>query len=236
MTCQDVVHSSTLLRDCRCYTCGSNHPHMTLLNSLNWRYAVKVFEKGATLSPELVEAVLEAGRMAPSSYGLQPFRIVRIKNPETREKLRAASYDQSQITDASELLVLCRVKNITEAHIQDFVENISAVRGVPLSDIDGYKKVMTGDLMNRSAYDLVAWASKQIYIILGVMLTACADLKVDACPMEGFIHDKYDEILGLEEMNLASVVVLAMGARSVEDKYAHEKKVRMSMNDLLLEI
>lgn len=208
-----------------------------LIDQLNWRYATKQFDAARKIDAADWNTLEEALQLSPSSLGLQPWRFVVVTDPAVREKLRAASYGQSQITDASHLVVFAVKKNIDEADIDALLQRISDVRGVSLEDLAPLRGMAVGSViqgMDEVARD--AWARRQVYIALGTFLTSAALLGIDACPMEGFSPPDYDAILGLEEKGLSAVVVATAGYRSPEDKYAGLAKVRYPREEVLLHV
>ena len=209
---------------------------MEIINQLNWRYATKKFDASKQLSKDQLNAVLESIRLSPSSYGLQPYQVLVIKNHEIREKLKEASWGQSQITDASELIVFCRYTNLIEQHVTDFIEHTANTRGIDKEQLAAYEGMISGSLKQLDDAAKATWAAKQCYIALGVLLTSCATFNIDACPMEGFDAKKYDEILGLTSKGVASVVIATIGFRSADDKHQGEKKVRKSNENLFIHL
>ena len=207
---------------------------MDTLDSLNWRYAVKQFDSTKKIPEAQLNEILESLRLSPSSYGLQPWKFLVIEDIELREKLKPHSWDQTQITDCSHLIVMCRIDAIDEEHIDKYIALAAEAKGVIPEDLEGYKKMMVGNLLGREkpCY-LRNWASKQVYLALGNLLTTAAIMRIDACPIEGFVPAEYDEILGLKEKGLSSVVVCALGYRSAEDKYSTSPKVRFAMEDIV---
>ncbi len=209
---------------------------MEFLQKLNWRYAVKGFDAAKKVPTEQFENLLEALRLAPSSYGLQPWKFVVVENAELREKLKAAAWNQGQITDASHLLVLCRKEKIGQAEIDHFTEVTATERGQNVADLETYKKMMEGGVLGMDAARQATWAGEQVYLALGVLLSACASADIDACPMEGFDSAQYDQILDLPAKGLRSVVVCAIGYRSADDKYAMAKKVRYPKEEVFVRL
>jgi nitroreductase len=205
-----------------------------LIEKLEKRYATKKFDATKKLSKEQIFNILTAMNLSASSYGLQPYRFILVENPEVREKLKAASWGQSQITDASHLIVIARLTNVNEAHVDEFVENISSIRGVERGHLAQYEGVMKNTVNTLSKEAAAVWTSKQAYIALGNLLAYCASEDIDACPMEGFDANQYDEILGLNEKNLTALVVAPIGYRSVEDEYQHAKKVRKPLSEMVI--
>ncbi|ANQ47818.1 NAD(P)H-dependent oxidoreductase [Flammeovirga yaeyamensis] len=209
---------------------------MSIIESLNWRYATKKFDPTKKLDEATVNTILEAGNLSASSYGLQPWKIIVVKNEEIRQQLVEHSWGQQQVVDASHLLVIARHSAIAESDVQAFIENISETRGIPQEALAEYKGMMTNTVNNLSDQDKDVWVGKQAYIVLGNLLAVCAELKVDSTPMEGFVPDKYDEILGLDKLGLKSTVLLPIGFRAEDDDYQQLKKVRKSLSDSVLYI
>ena len=197
-----------------------------LINALSERYAVKKFDPNKKLSNEQLDTLIEATRLTATSYGLQLMKLILVESKEIREKLVECSFGQRQVADASHLLVLCREKDIDLDHIQEYIDNISATRKVEGEKLDDFKNMMSRTILTKSKTDQEIWMDKQIYIALGNLLTSCAVMGVGACPMEGFIPDEYDEVLGLADKNLASVLVLPIGFAAEDDPNAKNKKVR----------
>lgn len=210
-----------------------------IIDALNWRYATKAFDTTKKLTDEQVSALLEAIRLSASSFGLQPYKIILIKNPELREQIKTNAWGQSQVTDASHLIVLAAVTNLGDAFVDNFINVVSTTRGVEVANLEGYSQMMKGAIKGKSdqggAQVVKDWASKQAYIALGTLLTTCAVEKIDACPMEGFDNKKVDEILGLSELNLESVLLCPVGFRSESDESANYKKVRFAKADMVIE-
>jgi nitroreductase len=208
---------------------------MALIEQLNKRYATKKFDTTKKLATKDLSTLLEAIRLSASSYGLQAYKVVVVENDEIRKQLRSVSWDQPQITDASQLLVFAVETNAGEATVDGFVKNIANTRNMNISDLSGYSDMMKGSFKQPKEV-IQNWLTHQAYIGLGFGLVAAASLNIDGCPMEGFDPEKYDEILGLKEKNLHSVVLLAVGYRSSEDGYQHLAKVRRSKEDFFVNI
>lgn len=207
-----------------------------ITQALEWRYATKQYDTTKKLSEENLSALKESIRLAPTSYGLQAISVIDVVNPETREKLKAASWSQTQITDASHLFVFAVPNDITDTDIDAFISSIAQTRGVSVESLAGYAGMIKGSISARTPEHKAIWAAKQAYIALGFLLETAALLEVDATPMEGFDNGQYNEILGLTEKGLQAVVVCALGYRSSEDTYAGLAKVRKSESDMFMTI
>ncbi|WPU94379.1 NAD(P)H-dependent oxidoreductase [Mucilaginibacter sabulilitoris] len=209
---------------------------MSFIEKLQWRAAVKKFNPNKKVTEEQLDSLLSAVQLAPSSYGLQPFKVIVVQDTETRAKLKAAGYNQPQITDSSALFVFAAETNLDENFGKKFVDLVASTRGVERESLEGLEQVILGTLSSRNDEQKVAWAHKQAYIALGVLLSAAADLGVDAGPMEGFDTEKFDEILGLKEKGLTTSVIAAVGFRADDDKYSKMIKVRRPKEELFVHI
>lgn len=204
---------------------------MALLDSLKWRYATKRMT-GEKVSDEKLNEILDAAHLSASSAGLQPYTIVVVSNPEIKKQLQAAAHGQPQLVESSHVLVFCAWQQITAKDVNDFIDNITTKRGLAQGALDGFKAMVQSNVDNKSQQQQEEWSTRQTYIALGTALAAAADLKVDACPMEGFSPDRFAEILGLEEKGLKPVVIMALGYRSPEDQLANTLKVRKDKTKL----
>ncbi len=183
-----------------------------------------------------MDILLEALRLAPSSFGLQPWKFIVVTNPDVRAKLREAGYNQPQITDASHLIVFAVEKNIDDAFVGRFVRSISETRGVPETALEGYAAMMKGAVATKTPEQRIDWAARQAYLALGVLVTAGALMNIDITPMEGFDSKKFDEILELGTKGLASQVIAVVGYRMPEDPAAAMKKVRYPKEQVVIEV
>ncbi len=206
-----------------------------IIDALNWRYATKAYDTTKKLDSPQVSTLIESVRLAPSSFGLPTYKLIHVKDADTRKKLKAAAWGQTQVTDASEFLVFAAKTNLGEADINEFMNEVSKARNVPIESLSGYADIIKGSVGSRSAEENTAWATKQAYIGLGVLLATAALERIDASPMEGFDSTQFDEILGLKELNLKSVVVVAVGYRSTNDAQSSLTKVRISADSLVIE-
>lgn len=208
----------------------------TFLENQNWRYATKKYDAAKKITAKDLESLKEAIRLSASSYGLQPYKVLLIENPELREKLKAAAYGQTQITDASLIVVFANETNFNETHVDGFINNISQTREVPAENLSGYGDYMKGTLMALPTEVRTIWTAKQTYIALANLLAAGAELKIDVTPMEGFNAADFNEILGLNEKGLNAAVIAAVGYRHEEDGTQHLKKVRKSNEELFINL
>ncbi|MDL5510807.1 NAD(P)H-dependent oxidoreductase [Arenibacter sp. M-2] len=206
------------------------------IKNLNWRYATKKFDASKKVSQKDLDNLLEATSLSASSYGLQPYEILVIEDAALRKKLQPAAWGQSQITEASHLIVLANQSTFGEELVDDYLDNVSETRGIPSNDLQAYSDFMKSKLMPLSESAKATWTASQTYIALGNLLSAAADLKIDTCPMEGFDNAQFNEILGLKGKGLNAAVLIAVGYRSEEDKTQHYKKVRKAKENLITHI
>lgn len=206
------------------------------LENQNWRYATKQFDASKKISDTDLNTLKEAVRLSASSYGLQPYKVVIVENPEIREQLKAAAWGQGQVTDASHLFIFANDLNLDAGSVDKYISNISEVRGVPTEALGGFSDMMKNVIANLSADAKHIWTAKQTYLALGNLLNAAAELKIDATPMEGFNAAKFNEILGFDKLGLNASVIATVGYRHDEDNSQHFKKVRKSHEELFITI
>lgn len=200
---------------------------MELIKSLEWRYATKKMN-GEKIPQDKLERILEATRLAPSSYGLTPYQVIVVEDQELKEKLVSACYGQTQLKDSSAVLVFAVWDTIDyKWAVEDYINDIAIQRNIPVDVLGDFKGMMLGTINNMSDEQKTIWAQKQAYIGLGFSLVASALEEVDSTPMEGFVPSQVDEVLGLKELGLSSAVILTLGYRDTEgDSLSTMKKVR----------
>ena len=207
---------------------------MKLLEALEWRYAVKKMN-GTKIPAEKLNQILEATRLAPSAFGLTPYTIIVVEDEETRKKLQPAFYNQSQVVDGSAVIVFAAWNNVTEKEVAEYMQDIAEQRGVAVETLNDFAGYINGSLKNLNADQARIWADKQAYIALGFGLVAAAAEQVDATPMEGFVPDAVDEVLGLKALGLHSTVALTLGYRDAANDYlVNAKKVRRDHKKLMI--
>lgn len=209
---------------------------MVLLDSLKWRYATKKMN-GKKVPQELVDNIIEAAYLAPTSAGLHPFRILLITDQELKKKILPIASNQQQVVDSSHLLVFAAWDNYTEERIDTILGHTAAERKMPVEALNSYKERLWGAFGNRAVQENFEHAARQAYIGFGLAIAAAAELKVDATPMEGFDTNALDELLNLREQGLRSVTLLPLGYRDEEgDWLVNLKKVRTPKEEFLTTI
>lgn len=204
-----------------------------LLAALHFRYATKQFDPERKIADETWEVLEQALVLAPSSFGLQPWKFLVIDDPDLRGRLRQHSWNQSQITDAARLVVFTTRTDMTEPDVDRFMHRLAAVQGREPETLEGYRNIVVSfaAAMNRESRH--AWNARQTYIALGQLMTAAAMVGVDTCPIEGFDPAGYDEVLELSGSGYATSVACAVGYRSAADKYATTPKARFPLEELI---
>lgn len=209
---------------------------MSLIPDLNWRYATKKYDAAKKVPQKHVDEILEAISLAPSSNGYQPYDVLVVTNPEIREKLKAAAFNQPQLTEASHVLVFAAWDNITADNLGKVFDNMAEVRGKS-DTLDERRKGAISGFEAKTAAENFAFAAQQAFIGLGVGVAAAAALKIDATPMGGFNPAQFDEILGLKAKGLRSVAIMALGYRdAANDWLVNLKKVRRPKADMFKDV
>jgi len=199
---------------------------MELLKSLEWRYATKKMN-GEKVPQDKLERILEATRLAPSSYGLTPYNVIVVEDQELKQQLQGAAYGQTQLVDSSAVLVFATWDDITEESVDIYIQETARQRGVKPDILGEFSGMIKGTLSTMTQEQKISWAQRQAYIGLGFALVAAATEGVDSTPMEGFNPTTVDNVLGLQELGLKSVALLPLGYRDSENDYlASLKKVR----------
>jgi nitroreductase len=203
-----------------------------LIEALEWRYACKKFDAEKHISTADLDTILYSIQLTPSSYGLQPIKVLLIESKELREQIKPIAWNQAQVVDASHLLVFCHYTAITPAAVDQHVELMAHTRNLPLEKLQGFGTHVKSSIANMNADHVTQWTGKQTYIALGQLLLSCALLKIDATPMEGFDREALDKLLDLSKDGLSASLLCPIGYRHAEDPYIALKKVRKTKETL----
>lgn len=206
-----------------------------IVDALNWRYAVTLFDPEKKVSEEQIHTIMEATRLTASSFGLQPWKFVVVSNQELKEKMRAAGYDQRMFSEASHIVVLAVNKGVDAEYVDKYIADIAKTRNLSVEDLQGFANTMKNSITSKGEEGTIAWSSRQVYIALGTLIAAASVIGVDNHAMEGFDGDQFDELLGLKEMNCHALVSVALGFRLEEDPMAKMAKVRFPLEELVIE-
>jgi len=206
----------------------------SVLQQLQWRYAVKKFDPSKKIPDDVWNVLEQSLVLTPSSFGLQPWKFFVVSNPEIRQALLPHSWGQTQVVDASHLVVFAIKKDLNAADVDRYLDRMAEVQQTPVENLQKFGSVVKG-FMEKPPYplDINEWSTRQVYIALGQFMTSAAVLGIDTCPMEGFVPNKYDEVLGLPAQGYKAVVVCPAGYRSDEDHSAQRPKVRFKTEDVV---
>ena len=206
----------------------------TIIENLEWRYATKKFNAEKKIAKADLEILKQAVLLSASSYGLQPYHVILVENEALRTKVKAAAYNQSQITEASDLLIFATITDVGPKEVNDYIQNMASVRAIPTTSLKGFEDMMNNVVTGLTSEAKQNWTAKQTYIALGTLLSAAADLKIDATPMEGFNAEAVNEILNLKEKGLSATLIVTLGYRHEDDAAQHLKKVRKPNEELFI--
>lgn len=206
------------------------------IQKLNWRYATKNFDSSRKLSDEKLEVLKQTFNLTATSYGLQPVKMIVVSNQEVKNELMPLTYNQPQVRDASHVLILCVESEIDTDFIIDHFKRVEETRNTSRDILDRFEKNLVEIFSGWSKDEVKQWMINQLYLTLGALLTVCAVEKIDSCPMEGFLPEKYDRLLGLDKMGLESVIVLPVGYRNESDFFLSLQKVRRGIEELVVDI
>lgn len=207
-----------------------------IIDKLKWRYATKRFDPTKKLSKEKLDILKETFKLTATSFGLQPIKMVVVSNQAIKEQLMPLTFNQAQIRDASHVLVLCIEKEIDADFIVEHFKRVEETRNTPRKILEPFEENLVNSFAEKQSKEIRQWMINQLYLTLGALLTVCAIEKIDSCPMEGFEPEKYNELLGLSELGLESVIVLPVGYRDESDFFISLKKVRREVDELTISI
>ena len=207
-----------------------------IIKDLEWRYAVKKFDSSKEIEASKLETIKKAFNLTATSYGLQPIKMLILKNKDLQEQLVQYSFGQQQVAQASHLLIFCIEKNIDAEYISGYFNKVKKVRGTSDSVLEPFKDALVNEFSNMDTNEIQQWATNQAYLAMGNLLTICAAEQLDACPMEGFLPERYDELLDLSSKGLSSVLVLPIGYRAEDDMFSGLKKVRRDIENSIIYI
>jgi nitroreductase len=208
----------------------------SVVAALQWRYATKKFDPERKIPAATWDEIEQALLLSPSSYGLQPYKFVIVTDQQIKESLVPHSWGQTQPADCSHLVVFARLETLDSQYVDHYLDRIVEVRKVPKENLKEYAAMMLNFVKNTPAEKLASWMAKQCYIALGNLMTVASILHVDNCPMEGFVAEEFDRILGLRNQGLSSVVVCTLGYRSKADRHGQLNKVRFPAEELIIRI
>lgn len=209
---------------------------MGVIKQLNWRYATKKFNPVKKLTVDKVDILKNAFNLTATSFGLQPVTLVIIGDPDLNKKLQLYAFNQKQVGDCSHLLVFCVTTEVNKEFIYNYFNLVKTIRETPDEILNPYKNILVKDFDNKTGEEIENWAIRQAYLAMGNLMTVCAVEEIDACPMEGFDSEKFDQTLMLNAKKLKSVLIMPVGYRAEDDKFATFKKVRKDISETVIEL
>ncbi len=209
---------------------------MNSIEKLEWRCATKKFDNTKKLSEEQLHILKSTFTLTATSYGLQPLKMLVISNQKIKNSLLEHAYNQKQIVDSSHVLVICIKTVIDSNYIDQKFDLEKDIRGTPEETINGFRTFLKDTFKNKTSDEIENSSINQAYIALGNLMTVCAYEKIDSCPMEGFNPEKFDEILDLKNQQLKSILLLPVGFRADDDFMSTLKKVRIPVEESVIEI
>ena len=209
---------------------------MNTIKQLEWRYATKKFDSNKTLSKGKIKTLKQAFNLTATSFGLQTIKLVVVTDDMLKASLVEHSYGQKQVLEASHLCVICIQENIIDNDVNNYFHNIKTIRDTPEAILEPYRNNLIKTMQEMSIDERLQWSKNQAYIALGNLMTVCAIEGIDSCPMEGFVPEKYDELLKLRERKLKSVLLLPVGYRADDDMFADFEKVRKPLGETIIEL
>ena len=209
---------------------------MDIIERLKWRYATKKFDADKKLPEEKINILKQAFNLTATSFGLQTIKMIVIEDNALRQSLVEHSFFQNQVVDASHLLVLCIQDDIKNEDVNSYFNNVKHIRSTPDSILKPFKADLSKMMEDKSVSERQEWSIRQAYIALGNLMTVCAVESIDACPMEGFVPEKFNDILNLSDYGLKSILLLPVGYRAKDDMFANFKKVRKEIKEAVIEL
>ena len=206
-----------------------------ILEQLEWRYATKKFDETKKVSSEKINLLKEAFNLTATSYGLQPLKLLVVSNPEKIKDLVPMSYNQGQVGNASHIFIICIENNVDTNFIKNYFNLVEKTRNTPRKILSSFEEFLIDDFSKKTLEEKNEWATKQAYLALGNLLTVCALEEIDACPIEGFVPNQYDDFLKLADKGLNSVLVMAVGHRAEDDMFSDLKKVRRGVDEVVID-
>lgn len=207
-----------------------------IIDSLKWRYACKKFDKSKKLNSDQIATLKQAFNLTATSFGLQPLKMLVIKSDALKEQLLPHAYFQPQITSCSHLLVICIDTTLDENSVDAYFELEKSIRGTSEEIVGKFRNQLKSIFKNKTREQIDSSSIHQAYINIGTLMTVCAEQRIDSCPMEGFNPVKFDAILGLEQKQLRSVLLLPVGFRADDDIMSGMKKVRKPLKDVIIDV
>ncbi len=196
---------------------------MSFINSMQNRYTTKKFDSSKKIENNKIKELKEILHLSPSSINSQPWKFTFVSNNDTKQKLSEVSWlNTNKVLDSETIVVFSRINNI------DLFEN-QIEQELPKGAVDYYKEF----IKPQTDEQIKSWFDRQVYLALGVFLSACAEMGIDATPMEGVEPENYDKILN--QTDYSTLMAVAIGYRDNEDFNQPSKrpKSRKDINSVI---
>lgn len=201
------------------------------------RYTTKAYDAGKKIPDEVFKQLCTVLRYSPSSVNSQPWHFFVADTDAAKEKIMPGinEFNRTRVMNASLTVVFCARTEFSEEHLNNLLAQEEKDGRFPAEknklEQDAGRRAFLGR-NNATTESLLAWESKQVYLAMGGLLYAAASMGIDSTPIEGFDAVAMDEVLGLKEKGLASVVVVSLGYRSKEDFNAQLPKSRLPEEEI----
>ncbi len=209
---------------------------MNVLSSLNWRYATKKFDTEKQVKDDKINLLKNAFNLTATSYGLQPVKMLIVKNKDLQEKMMPACFNQEQVNTASHILILGIPGTIDEQFVRNYFDLVKSIRQTPDAVLKPFQDFLVDDFKKSTTEKIERWATNQVYLALGNLLTVCAIESIDSCPMEGFNPEILSEVLSLKDYDLKPKLLLPIGYRADDDAFSQMAKVRKPLEETIIEL
>ncbi|MFD2697034.1 NAD(P)H-dependent oxidoreductase [Mesonia sediminis] len=209
---------------------------MNVLSSLNWRYATKKFDTEKQVKDDKINLLKNAFNLTATSYGLQPVKMLIVKNKDLQEKMMPACFNQKQVNTASHILILGIPGTIDEQFVRNYFDLVKSIRQTPDAVLKPFQDFLVDDFKKSTTEKIERWATNQVYLALGNLLTVCAIESIDSCPMEGFNPEILSEVLSLKDYDLKPKLLLPIGYRADDDAFSQMAKVRKPLEETIIEL
>lgn len=205
---------------------------MSLVKSFKWRYATKKYDTSKKIALDVLSDITETVRLAPSSFGLQPYKFLLIEDKAKLEQISRAANGQPQITTGAHVMVVAVETKVDEKTVAAYIDKAAIARKTERINLEPREHFVNSMLGKMDYNQRITWAENQASIAVGVFIAAAAEAGVDASPIGGFDKDAVNQILALKKRNLTCALIFVIGYRSAEDDYARIPKIRKAKETL----
>ena len=196
----------------------------TLIESLHFRHACKIFDETKPIAPQDLKFILEAGRLSPSSFGMEHWRFVVVQSEDLKAQIQPLCWNQPQIGSCSDLIVV--ISKTQEVTQKSYYSKMLGRRAMPQEKLDGYLGLYSN--FTTQLDSALAWSSKQCYIASANMMSYASLIGIDSCPIEGFEKESLEELLGIDKSEDIALL-LPFGYRL----HPQSQKLRLRLDEIV---